>query len=295
MSNDIFVAVIAGLGGMLGWGFADFFAKKTIDEIGDVTTLFWAQAIGILPLVGLFLSNPTLPDSKPNDPLFIILLGIFSGLSYLPLYVAFGKGKVSLISPIFASYSAVVALISWLVFHESLTLTQELAIGIVFVGILLASTNPKELISILRSKSKHKIDGLPEVLAALFSYSLWLVALDNFLSGRDWVPFLLGIRIFSSLALFLYVRLTQGSLRIKNKKIWKYLIVIGVFDVAAFSSVSYGFSETTYTAIVTVLSATFSIPTILLARTFLKEKATALQTAATIIILLGIALVTLTG
>src|SRR5262245_13791315 len=109
MTTDFLIAILAGLGGMLGWGFADFFAKKTIDVIGDVTTLFWRQVIGILPLLSLFLLNPTVPKQKPHDLLFVFLLGIFSGLSYIPAYVAFGKGKLSLLSPIFASYSAIVA------------------------------------------------------------------------------------------------------------------------------------------------------------------------------------------
>ena len=41
MQSDLVIAVLAGFGGMLGWGFADFFAKKTIDEIGDVASSFF--------------------------------------------------------------------------------------------------------------------------------------------------------------------------------------------------------------------------------------------------------------
>ena len=32
-------------GGMFGWGLADFFAKKTIDKIGDIQTLAWAGGV----------------------------------------------------------------------------------------------------------------------------------------------------------------------------------------------------------------------------------------------------------
>jgi len=39
MQQELLIAVLAGLGGMFGWGFADFFAKKTIDEIGSVASL----------------------------------------------------------------------------------------------------------------------------------------------------------------------------------------------------------------------------------------------------------------
>ena len=33
MENSLAVAVLGGLGAMLGWGFADFFAKKTVRKI----------------------------------------------------------------------------------------------------------------------------------------------------------------------------------------------------------------------------------------------------------------------
>jgi hypothetical protein len=43
MNNAILIATVAGLCGMLGWGVGDFFAKKTIDIVGDMATLAWAH------------------------------------------------------------------------------------------------------------------------------------------------------------------------------------------------------------------------------------------------------------
>ncbi|HSX44463.1 MAG TPA: DMT family transporter [Patescibacteria group bacterium] len=290
MPHDLLVAMLAGLGGMLGWGTADFFAKKTIDKIGDVTTLFWGQLIGIFPLIVLIIAYHPHTPTHSHDTLKVILLGVYSGLSYIPAYIAFGKGKLSLLSPIFASYAAIVALISASVFHEQLTNMQQLAIVIVFCGILLVSTNPLDLFKLLKGHSRHKTDGLNYILVATVSYSFWLIALDRFLNGRNWVPFLLGIRVFSAITLFLYAVLSGRKLFIRGHKMWKYLIGIGVFDVFAFASVSYGFSATPHTAIVTVLAATFSIPTIILARTFLNERVSPLQALASITILAGIVL-----
>ncbi len=50
MNQELLIAVLAGLGGMLGWGLADFFAKKTIDEVGDVVSLVWAHIFGTIVL-----------------------------------------------------------------------------------------------------------------------------------------------------------------------------------------------------------------------------------------------------
>jgi hypothetical protein len=35
MPHDLLIAIAAGLSGMLGWGFADFFAKTAIDRVSS--------------------------------------------------------------------------------------------------------------------------------------------------------------------------------------------------------------------------------------------------------------------
>ena|SRR3989442_528736 len=156
MQKELLIAIFSGCAGMLGWGFADFFAKKTIDKIGDVTTLFWGQLIGIFPLLVLFLFNPSLPKLNNLELLFLVLLGIWSGLSYIPIYIAFGKGKVSLISPIFASYAVVVVLLSAIFLKEVIPLNRQIAFLVVFVGILLINSDPRDIFSIIKVRKKMK-------------------------------------------------------------------------------------------------------------------------------------------
>jgi drug/metabolite transporter (DMT)-like permease len=292
MHSTLFIALLAGLGSMVGWGTADFFAKKTIDEIGDIRTLFWQQLIGIVPLGALFLINPDTPNFGYLDPWFLIILGITSALLYLPLYTGFGKGQVSLLSPIFASYSVVVVLLSVLILGESLSLSRITAIIITFLGILLISTDLQDL-----GKSFHKrlfnLAGLPEVLFAMVGYSFWLLYLDKFINGKQWVFCLLVIRTVSALTLFIYASMKRIKLWFADKRLWKFLICIGLFDVAAYSFVSYGFSHTQYPSVIAVLSATFSLPTIILARIFLKERFSKSQAIAAVIIICGIVLISL--
>jgi drug/metabolite transporter (DMT)-like permease len=292
MEQNLIIALISGSGGMLGWGFADFFAKKTIDKIGDITTLFWSQLIGIFPIALLFIYKPFFPRLTILELLFLPILGIWSGLSYLPVYTAFGKGKLSLISPIFASYGAIVVLLSVVFLHEAIPSMMMISLAIVFIGLLLINGDPRDIISIIKGKSKNKVKGLPEILIAVFLYSIWLIMLDKFLDGRYWVPFLLVIRIFSMLSLLSYARIKNQSLNIvkKNYTLWKFLILIGIFDVAAFSFVSYGFSTTSHVSIVAMLSAAFSLPTIILSRIFLKEKVSIVQTAGSLITIGGVVL-----
>ena len=292
--NSILVAALAGLGGMLGWGFADFFAKKTIDQIGDVTTLFWGQLIGIVPLVILFFVKPDVPHLTGSQWIWLCVLGVWSGLSYIPTYVAFGKGKVSLLSPIFASYAVVVAILSAVLLKEVVPPARWLAFVIVFVGVIFINGDADTFRSIFgrsRTSERMGVAGLKEILLAICLYSVWLIALDQFINGRYWVPLLLVIRIFSALSLLAYASARHVRLAVRRPGIWKYLVLIGVFDVAAFAAVSFGFSNTNYTSVVAMLSGAFSLPTIILAHLFLKERMTRTQALGAAVSVGGIMLV----
>ena len=74
--SDLAIATLAGLGGMVGWGLADFFAKRTIDQIGDLSTLFWSQALGVIPVLALFATRREIPTLHTFDPLWLALFGI---------------------------------------------------------------------------------------------------------------------------------------------------------------------------------------------------------------------------
>lgn len=293
MHNTLFIALLAGLGSMIGWGTADFFAKKTIDKIGDIRTLFWQQLFGVIPLLAIFLAHPQIPHLQRFDPLFLLLFGIVAALAYLPLYTGFGKGQVSLLSPVFASYSVVVVVLSVVILGEPLHLERAAAIIVTFVGILLITT---DLSVLSRSFHKHafRLAGLPEVLFAMVGYSFWLLFLDKFINGKQWVFCLLIIRLLAVVTLAVYALIKRISLKVRDKDLWKYLICIGLFDVAAYSFVSYGFSHTQYPSVIAVLSATFSLPTIILARIFLKERITKAQAFAALVILAGVVLISIT-
>ena len=277
--SEVLIAILAGLGGMLGWGLADFFAKKTIDRMGDVTTLFWSQTLGIVPLFIVFAFQLSLPHLNSLGGLYLIVLGVWSGLSYIPTYIAFGKGKVSLLSPIFATYAVIVAILSSVFFGENIPVHRELALAIVFTGVLIINGDPRDLWLLVtgrRAQGIERIRGLPEILLAVCLYSVWLIALDRFINGMSWIPLLLGIRISSAFALLIYSRVTKRSLIVPDGSLWKVLFLIGLFDVGAFGCVACGFSRTSHPSIVAMLSGAFSLPTIILGRVFLKEETTLL-------------------
>src|SRR5437016_946774 len=122
MSEELTIAISAGVGGMLGWGLADFFAKKTIDAIGDVVSLVWAHVFGTAIFVAAALCQSSVLGQRvtiPANPSTWTLLALFGALQaavYLLVYRGFGKGQIALLAPVFASFSGLTALISVTVF-----------------------------------------------------------------------------------------------------------------------------------------------------------------------------------
>src|SRR3989344_8833903 len=140
MQSELLIALLTGLGGMLGWGLADFFAKKTIDEIGDMASLAWGHIFGTLALFLAVAHNVFFFERKivmPSDTytwIILIFFGMLQATVYFFLYRGFGKGQVSLLSPIFASFAGITAIMSIVFFREAVNIFLIFALIIIFCG-----------------------------------------------------------------------------------------------------------------------------------------------------------------
>ena len=296
MSPDIVIAAYAGLGGMLGWGLADFFAKKTIDEIGDIVSLVVAHVLGTV-LIFLFVVARLTQGTKILVPhelttwSSLVFFGAVQATVYLLVYRGFGKGQLAILNPLFATYSGLVALISVLFLGEAVSPTLAIGLFVVFTGVVLLNLDAAAFQS--RKLAFVKIPGFREILIATGLATLWTLGWNDFIRGQDWLSLALWMYVFMTITLLAYAAATQTSLRFDNRRVWKYLFFIAVFETCAYVAISYGFSLTSHTSIVALLSGAFSLPTIVLARVFLKEKVTLIQTVGTLVIVSGIILVSI--
>ena len=287
------IAVLAGLGGMLGWGLADFFAKKTIDVIGDVTTLIWAHVIGtaiILAALGFEVANGEQGNLPSEWRSWIGLIG-FGGLQaavYLFMYRGFGKGQVAVLAPLFASFAGLVALFSVLLFREPVTLALVVALLLVFTGVMALNLDLGELRQ--RRLGILKVPGFTEIATATLLATLWTLGWDQFVSGRDWLAFAAAMYVFMTISLLAYAGFHRLSLGFAEPGAWKFLTMIGICEVGAYIAVSWGYEATLHTSIVALVSGACALPTIFLAKIFLKEQTTRLQTIGGVLIVTGIVL-----
>jgi drug/metabolite transporter (DMT)-like permease len=297
MNHEFFIALLAGLGGMLGWGISDLFAKKTIDAIGDVKTLvlahFFGSALVILAIIyRLFVTHGTvaLPSTQIGW-LSIALFGVVQAVVYILLYVGFGKGQIAVLNPIFSSFSGIVAIISILFLGEHAPPLLLGGLAFVFGGIMLMNVD----INALRNKSfvLTQVPGFTYIAFGTMLAAVWTLGWNSVVHDKDWLAYGASMYLCMTIALVLYAYATQLSLSVPYRWAWKYLAVIGVFEAGAYLAISGGYALTNATAVVAVLSGAFSLPTIIGARVWLNEHTTRLQLWGSLIIVLGVIIIAL--
>ena len=291
MQQELLIAILAGLGGMLGWGFADFFAKKTVDKIGSIASLVWAHAFGAFALA-MFVWVRIFSGQKLDIPTGLmswnglIFFGVLQAIVYLLVYQGFSKGKLAILNPIFASYSGLAALLSIVVFGEILSSNLVIALATIFLGILLLNVDSEALK--IKRLNLNRMPGVKEMLFASSLAAFWTVSWSKFIGGNDWLSYALFMYTFMTFTALVIAKVQKVNLAIKDTGLFKFLILIGVCEVIAYLAISLGFSSTSYISIIALLSGSFSLPTLILSHFFLKENITKLQRIGGIVIILGI-------
>lgn len=288
--NIFTIALVAGLTGMLGWGISDFFAKKTIDKVGELKTLLGSQAIGGLCLLIYFLViRGTIPTLTWPSVIYLAFLAFIDGLGYLLLYRSFRKGVVSVVSPICASAAAFTSVISVVIFHEQLSKFGIFGLIMIFMGIIVLSTDFKDLKKSFSMSNFSK--GIPEALGSMVFVGLWFALWDRFVKGGDYLFWLILLKVVMSVFLVVYLWFSSRGkgLFAGYKGVSKTLFWVAALDAIAYLGTTWGYSKTlNATSLITMVANAYSVPTIVLAYLFLKERINKTQLFGIFSIIVGI-------
>lgn len=289
MNNALTVAVLAGLGGMIGWGSGDFFAKKTIDRIGPIKSLVLAHSFGtgffVIAALGqrlLLRHGLTMPSGLAW--LGLAGFGVLQMLVYWLVYLGFEKGQLAVLNPVFASFTGLVALFSIIFLGESAGAGLIAGLVVLFAGVILLNVD----LPALKAKNLKVAAGLKEVGAATLLAAIWTLGWDRFVGGQDALTYALFMYAFMTLAAFALARLMKIKLDKVPAAGWKFLALTGLGETVAYLAISWGYAATARTSVVAMISGAFSVPTVILAYLFLKERLTRLQWLAILIIIISV-------
>jgi len=285
--SAIIQSILAGLGGMFGWGLYDFFGGLFSKRIGNFKTFFWSQLAGLVfatLLTFAFAINLNIPT---RIAILIPVASIFYAAAYLLFFKGFELGNISIISATMNLWAVFTMLFAFIFLGQRLSTIQFLGVLMIIAGVALVSLKGSDI----KDQNIKLLSGIKEtILAALLFGIFW--NLSEIISEKiGWLSTTLIVKIGVVLFLLLFSLLVNRELRVANTtpKIKMMLLFAGVLEAAAVASVNWGLTIGDV-ILVTPISSALSIVTIMMAVIFLKEKITKLQGIGMIIVITGIVL-----
>jgi len=287
---DLSNGIIFGIITMLSWGVADFLAAASLKKTSIYKIFIWSQIIGLLFFVIVFLLFFKLPKLSTYAIELILIGGLLSVVSYLAFYKALQVGKVSIISPIAASWVIITVVLALVFLKEGLTLLHGLGVFLVVLGIIITSFKLHDLLAL---KFANLVSGVKYAIVALLGMGVFFYLIGIMVNVDDlgWFFPIFFIKITAIFYFLLYVGFKRENISFP-KNVTMLVIVIGVLEVIAFFAYSFGVSFH-YTVIVAPVSATFPVVTIFLAWIFFGEKLEFNQKTGVILVLLGLILLSI--
>lgn len=285
MNNELVISILAGLGGMIGWGAADFLATKAMKEEHvneNQANLIMFTASSILLWIIVIGGNQPFAAITIGKLAQIAIFAIANVVAYLLFFKALHVGNLSTISPIFSTYGVGATLISILFFAEPTTPTRLFSLVIVFLGIVAVS---------IQDVSKLKIiKGFVPVTIGALIFALYFPFWDSFLSQQNASLFWLAIEnSFIALFFYLFVLHTNKHKKAKTfpKNGYGLLALAATSTSIALVATTLGFELTTLTSVVTVVSSAIPLVTTVLGYLFLRERLIKTQYFGILAIVLG--------
>lgn len=271
----------------LSWGTADFFAKLSSDRLGASVTLFWVQGLSVLFLGLLVVGSGAWPVAPWWAWAGAIALGVSNTVAILFLYRSFEIGTLSLVSPIASSFPAVSLLLSLILLHAAWTPMKAAGIAVLMAGTLLASLVPPEA-----SVAERPVaNGVPEALVASLGMGVTMFGLVYVAGPLGSLTATWILRVTATVLLLVGLGVKR-AVAAPPRDLWPVVLATSGFDTLAF--VAYNQSLVGgEVGLAAPISGTFAIPTLILARIFLKERLKPHQWLGIVAVLVGIVLVSL--
>jgi len=283
----IIQSILAGLGGMFGWGISDFFGGLYSKKIGRFKTFFWSQLAGLVfvtLLLFVFAINLKIPT------MIAALLPVASFLyaaAYLLFYKGFEMGDVSIISATMNLWAVFTMLFAFIFLGQRLSTIQFLGVLMIIVGVALVSLKGSDI-----KDQKIKLEsGVKETILAAFLFGIFWNLSEIISENIGWLSATLFVKIGVILFLLLFSLLVKREVNLAKTttKTKLMVVLIGILEAAAVASVNWGLTIGDG-ILVTPIASALSIVTITMAIIFLKEKISKLQGIGMVTAIAGIIL-----
>ncbi len=285
------MGVAWGLLTALLWGLADSNAAIASRAIGSFRVVLGFHLLATAALGALAVATGAFDGVAAGDLPRFVWVGALGALSYATFYKALEIGPISIASPIISAYAAVSVVLAVIVIGEALSALQVAAIVVVMLGLLLASSDLREVGRIERRQTV----GL---LLALFT----ALAIGGFVFGNayyaprfGWLASIFFSRMFTTI--FLVAAATaarQWSLPARSPRVLLLVAIVAAVDTGGYVALNLG-AERAETSVVSAASAPYALIPIAIGVLFLGERLNRLQWIGVLSVIAGVVLLGLSS
>ena len=282
------MAIVLGLLASITYGAADFLGGILTRRAGVITVVFLSQVLGTFLLVAAF---PLLSDA-PYDGSAVAwgaAAGVAGATGVSLLFRGLAAGRMTVVAPITGTVAATLPVVFGFLLGERPSLLAIAGIVVALVAVVLVSSGGHGEVQTGHGETGPARTGVAEALGAGTAFGLFFILLDRAGDASGLWP-LAGARASSVALLGLAALVTRT--RLSPNGTLGGIAVAGALDVAA--NLFYLLATRRgLLALVAVLTSMYPATTVLLARTFLKERMSGPQLLGLACAAGGIALITI--
>ena len=224
------------------------------------------------------------PEFESGMAPFAILLGLLGVVSVAALYRGLALGPVAVVAPVVASYVVITVVLVVIFLGERLTTAQILAASMVFVGVVLTSTDAREL----RVTFGRPVPGVRIGLLATLGFGMWSAVFAIATRQYPWIAMILLLRATSFVFVGSYIAARRIDVRVFRAPIALLLgATVGVLDTLANVFFALGI-ETGYAALAATGTGMYPIVPAVLGMLALGERVAPNQIVGIVVLVVGL-------
>jgi drug/metabolite transporter (DMT)-like permease len=266
----------------LAWGTGTFCSARSSRIIGAWSVVAWVMLFGLLANLAVIAVGPALGPLGAADITWMLVSGLGNAAGLLLEYTALRRGKVGIVTPVASTEGAIAALLA-VAAGEALGLATAVLLALVTLGIVLAGVAPEESTPDQRKSGAFWLAAL-----AALSFGIGIFATGHLSASLPVGWAVLPPRLVGVVAVTIPLAMTR---RLKLARSALPLVVFtGLAEVLGF--VCYAVGARHSLAIAAVLGSQFAVVASVAAYVFLRERLTRLQLAGVVLIVVGVAALT---
>jgi drug/metabolite transporter (DMT)-like permease len=292
---NTWIAIGSGLGAALCFGTGDYLAQRLTHRHGAMPAMFAVQIASALVLGLVAIAWHGAPRATPQQWLGVIGIGLVNTLGMIGLYRAFESGKLSLVSPIAGSMGAFTVGFAWLGGQPPPGLVVPGLLAVV-LGIVAASVVDEPSHAGATKLGRALGVGWALLSAVGFGWVFFVLGPRSVALGPAWTIWILrlvAIAVLIALARPMRIRLDAGLRSEPERPASRgRTLAVACLDSNGMVLFAWGSSRGAIVgeiAVVAVLTSSFPLITIALARVWLREGLRWLQWIGVATVIIGVA------